>query len=604
MSHSANPSYTLGLDLGTASLGWAMVRLSEPASGKGEPVEIIRAGVRIFEAGVEGDIEQGRDSSRAAARRTARQPRRLNWRTQNRKRTLFRLLQRHGLLPASESDRAQDRKELFDALDAQLSESWLRDASHADHQKLPYLIRARAVAEPVPAFELGRALYSLSQRRGFLSNRKAQADADEEGKVKSGISELGRALNGRTLGEFFAQEINPDAPDSSRQRIRQRYTARDMHRDEFRRIRAAQAAAFPQISAEDWNRIESAIFFQRPLKSQRFRIGKCRIDGKCSKKRCLNALEAFQQFRIWNDVQNLVIENPWELGRDAKLTLDEQQRIVDAVQAVAVMGWSKVVKAAGLPKGTKFTIQEWNTKGLVGHRTNAEMKKAFGDGWLQLPLSERDAIVRDVVYYRKDSALKARAVKAWGLSADEADELAKVRIEETHARHCEQHLRHLAEQMQHGRYYSDVRTELGGSVEGEILDILPPLNQTGLEVTNPAVIRALSELRKVVNELIREYGKPAEIRIEMARDLKNSRKRREKMHKDNEDRRKRRERAVDRILEELPNFKHSGTDIEKWLLAVECDWTCPYTDEPITPKTLLGSTPEFDVEGITKGRNH
>lgn len=112
-------NYTLGIDLGVSSLGWAIVELQ----GEGEndrPVGLINAGVRIFEAGVEGVIEQGKDSSRGAVRREKRQPRRQQWRRQNRKRKLFVLLQRFGLLPESEGNTSAARKATLDQLDNSL----------------------------------------------------------------------------------------------------------------------------------------------------------------------------------------------------------------------------------------------------------------------------------------------------------------------------------------------------------------------------------------------------------------------------------------------------------------------------------------------------
>lgn len=54
--------YILGLDIGTTSVGWAVID-----SRNGKPDRLRQAGVRIFEAGVDGDIESGRDASRAAA---------------------------------------------------------------------------------------------------------------------------------------------------------------------------------------------------------------------------------------------------------------------------------------------------------------------------------------------------------------------------------------------------------------------------------------------------------------------------------------------------------------------------------------------------------
>ncbi len=182
--------YILGLDLGTASLGWAVLECTPDKTGTLIPSRIERTGVRIFEAGVEGDIEQGRDTSRAAKRREARAPRRQNWRTQQRKKKLFRLLQQHGLLPKSDSSDSAARKAVFDALDKQLTEKHIAEGDHTAHQHLPYLLRTKALSENLEPFELGRALYSLAQRRGFVSNRKTDTHEKEDGIVKSEISDL------------------------------------------------------------------------------------------------------------------------------------------------------------------------------------------------------------------------------------------------------------------------------------------------------------------------------------------------------------------------------------------------------------------------------
>lgn len=549
--------------------------------------------MRIFEAGVEGDIEQGRDASRAAKRREARQPRRQNWRTQQRKRKLFRLLQQHGLLPASEKDDAISRKAVFDQLDKELTEKHITEGDHTAHQHLPYLLRMLASGAKVKPFELGRAIYSLAQRRGFLSNRKADTDEKEDGVVKASISELGGQIAGHTIAQTFVEDISPDHEDPGRQRIRQRYTARAMFHDEFNRIRKQQQPHF-DLADNDWDTVYKTIFFQRPLKSQRHRIGRCEIDGG---QRCLDALDVFQQFRIWHAVQNLRLADAYSLGRDGRLTLEEQQKIVDALQTQATMTWGKVVTLLGLKRGTKFTIQEWNTKGLTGHRTNSAMMHVFGDEWLDRPLEERDAITKEVVYFRKPSAMRKRGQEAWGLSEEQAALLPSTRLEEAHARHSAATLAIFVERMSRGEDYSTIRKDITGKDDSEPLDQLPPLSKAGLDITNPAVIRGLTELRKVVNELVRQYGKPIGIRIELSRSLKNSPDKRIKLHKDNEDRRKRREKAIEGILKQIPG-RYSGNDIEKWLLAEECGWHCPYTGRPISPSTLLGSQPQFDIEHI------
>ena len=72
-----------------------MIRLNDT----NQPVGLLRAGVRIFEPAVDGNIEKGQDMSNAVARRTARLARRQLRRRAGRQKQLFKLLQKQALLP-------------------------------------------------------------------------------------------------------------------------------------------------------------------------------------------------------------------------------------------------------------------------------------------------------------------------------------------------------------------------------------------------------------------------------------------------------------------------------------------------------------------------
>lgn len=121
MAESDRAAYILGLDIGVASVGWAMVRCDEER----KPLGIIRLGAHLFESGTDGGkaglegIAQGRDTPRNQQRRTARLMRRQTWRRARRKRKLLRLLIEHGLLPPAESPlmRPQEIDEYLKALD-------------------------------------------------------------------------------------------------------------------------------------------------------------------------------------------------------------------------------------------------------------------------------------------------------------------------------------------------------------------------------------------------------------------------------------------------------------------------------------------------------
>ena len=145
-----------------------------------------------------------------------------------------------------------------------------------------------------------------------------------------------------------------------------------------------------------------------------------------------------------------------------------------------------------------------------------------------------------------------------------------------------------------GQLFPD-RKRAGGAYE-----LLPPVLDAVPQLRNPVVCRGLTELRKVVNALIRQYGKPERIRVELARDLKRSRQQREDLTKQNRENEKARDAARKKIAERLDCDEDavSGLDILKVRLAEECNWECPYTGKPIAIEALMGKQSQFDIEHI------
>lgn len=115
MGDASTREYILGIDLGTNSLGWALVARTEE-----QPTELIQAGVRVFDAAMDGDIESGHEESKNRARREARLHRRQLWRRARRLAKTFRLLQRFGLLPAGAASSPLERQEAINRLDTSL----------------------------------------------------------------------------------------------------------------------------------------------------------------------------------------------------------------------------------------------------------------------------------------------------------------------------------------------------------------------------------------------------------------------------------------------------------------------------------------------------
>ena len=275
-------SYTvLGLDLGAQSVGWTLLEYK-----KDTPARIIDMGARIFEAGVEGDLESGKEESKTTDRREARLRRRQAERRSRRMENLACLLRRHGLLPKGKIRSGNERHELLAKLDKETYDKYRKELGEDNDlldslRQLPYFLRARALDHKLAPCELGRALYHLAQRRGYLSNRKAQRnDSDKDsGKVEPAIHSLREKMEAdgvRTLGEYLAK-IDP----FEEQRLRQRWTARSMYKDEFEAIWTAQKKHHRKKLHDTLKKeIYNAIFFQRPLKSQKRLIGECDLVPK------------------------------------------------------------------------------------------------------------------------------------------------------------------------------------------------------------------------------------------------------------------------------------------------------------------------------------
>lgn len=583
--------YRLGLDLGARSLGWQVLELNGAT-----PVRIAACGVHTFDAGVDGDIDGGRDESRAAARRQARQIRRQFWRRQRRRLKILRLLQSSGLLPPGDTSTPDAIHQYLLRLDAELMATWCNaESTDADRVMLPYRLRAAALDRPLSPQELGRTLYHLGQRRGFRSGRKAQTEEDEKelGVVKKNIGELEgeiQAAGARTLGEYFST-LNPRTA-----RVRRRHTHRDMYISEFRLILERQRAHHVSLTPEFEKALFAAFFYQRPLKNQSDLIGKCELVP--GRKRAALGLRIAQQFRLLQRVNDLEIVPPDALPRE--LTTEERTQIVQWLETEGDLKFTEIRKRLALPRGSTFNLERGGEERLVGHRTDAKLRRVFGDRWDSMSEVDRDAVVEDLLSYEDESALKRRGLARWGLNEDAATRFAATTLETDRASHCRDALAALAAKMRDGVSYMTARRELfpDSFAAKTACDKLPPVRDLLSELRNPAVERALTELRKVVNAIIGRYGKPETVHLELARDLRNPRKRREELAQKNRKRQKEREAAAARIIRETRVADPRKDDIERVLLADECGWHCPYTGRPISMDALFGSNPQFDVEHI------
>lgn len=547
----------LGLDLGTNSIGWALIE----HDSDGEPCGLAVCGVRIFQDTVEAKTGIPKNQSRRAARAA----RRLIARRRRRKDKLLNLLVHGGLLPQNMEER----------------QILLTDNKTYE----PYQLRKRAIDEKLQPFEFGRAIYHLGQRRGFQSNRKAASKDD--GDVKKAISLLSTEMQNagaRTLGEFL----------STQPKKRSRYTDRGMYQEEFEKIWQAQQDHHPGILNPAFKvAVHNAIFHQRPLKLQKFLVGKCTFEP--SRKRASRAIIEFQRFRILQDVNHLCVKDP--LTRDLrKLEPEEQKKLVALLEKQKTLSWNKARKALKLHDGEVFNLEEGKKKELAGDRTTYALRSILDGAWDEMDGDKQNRLVTDMLTIDNEQGFLNRMKAHWGFDEETAEKLAKTELESGYARLSLKAIRKVLPYLEQGMRYDEACKAAGydhsNPLEAGASESLgePPM------LRNPVVQKAIYETRKVVNAIVRRYGIPATIRIEMARDMKLTRRQKDESHKNQREREKENKATEERLRNELGIQNPARADIQKYQMWKECGMTCPYTGTPISEKMLFSN--DVDVEHI------
>lgn len=540
----------LGLDIGTNSIGWALLE----TDGAGQPIRLKKAGVRIFSDG--RNPKNGEPL--AVKRRIARGARRNRDRGLRRKADLMSALISLGLMPDEPSDR-----KAMEAVD-------------------PYELRARALDERLSPHELGRALFHLGQRRGFKSNRKTDSDdADAKGVVKSAISDLQSRIDkskARTLGEYLHRRLK------KRKRARSQYTDRAMYEREFAAVIEAQRGHHAELTDEAVERLRWTIFRQRPLRP--VSPGRCTLNP--DEQRAPWGLLLSQHFRMYQELNNLRILN---LAHESiPLSRDQRDAIFEKLESKPSVTFKAIRKLLKLEKNESLNLEAENRKGLLGNQTNAVLsnEKGLGASWMAMDPSLRDKIVHALIEEESEDVLAEKARADWNLDRETADRLAQIVLPRGYAKLGvtamsqivpilrEQGLSYAEAAAEAGFHHSDFRPdELLEKFPyyGEILERHVSFGSGDPEdsvedrygkIANPTVHVALNQLRKLCNAIAQEFGRPDEVVVEFARDLKLSEKRKAEEREQNAKNRATNERINSELikLNQTPHYDNR----QKWKL--------------------------------------
>lgn len=561
----------LGLDLGPASLGWALVDEAE--------CRLVAAGVRVFPEGVARD-SKGAELSKNAQRRARRQARRQLYRRRQRRAQIKALLSDAGMWPTLEQMATAD----------------------------PYRLRARGLDEPLTLRQLGLAVAHLAKRRGFKSSRLGSTDESSE--FYTNLHALQAAIDEkhRTLGEYL-DHLRRSAGECREHlvRLRGRRTLRTMHEREFDAIWRAQQPHHPATLTDALrDKLRTVIFYQRPLKPWDEMVGLCELEPR--ERRCPAAHRAAQRFRMLAEVNNLRLIDA--RGMESPLPQDARAKLTNALAAREKMTFDQIRKALGLAESQRFNLENGKREYLWGNRTDHALrhKDLFGKRWDALDEATREAVVHAVLTEDDPLVLVERAVTEWGLSADAARELSALKLQRGYVGFSLKALRKLLPWMEAGmllRSRDGEQSAMGRAGylgrdqrTARAVERLPAPPE---DLRNPIVLAALNQTKRLVNAVIAEYGRPSAIHVELAREAQGSIEERKERAYDNARRRKEREKAADAIRElaaaqGLRIAHPTRNDIERYRLWADQGETCPYTGEKIPQSKLFSS--EYEVDHI------
>ncbi|MGD9661607.1 MAG: type II CRISPR RNA-guided endonuclease Cas9 [Porticoccaceae bacterium] len=562
------PTYTLGLDIGIASVGAALL---------GED-RIIGLHVRTFdraETAKEGEsLNKIRRESRLTRRRIQRRAHRLL--------RLRRLFKRQGMIPTA-------------------------DTSSFSHTLSPWQLRAEGLDRSLDSREWAAALYHIIKHRGFHSSRKSEAKADEKtGQMLSGVNANQRKLREsgyRTVGELAA--LHPDFARVKRNKggdYGHTFARSDLEAELHILFELQRAHGNPHASTELEKAIHILLMQRRQTLSG---AGLLDMVGRCTfepgEYRSPKASYSAEQFVWLTRMNNLRLSG---IGETRALSQEERQLLISMPFEQTKLTYKQVRTKLGIPEhlrfvglryprqaeegkdpeiGTLFEAKAYHSLRLAYERAGLKLEWQR-DGQNPSRLNE---LAYALTVFKDDSE-----ARQWLTEQKIEPAIIEAVLTESFSdfiRLSAKALTNILPHMEQGKRY-DEAVQLAGYFHHSNLPrpakshYIPRFGRDF--VTNPVVARALNQARKLVNAIVREYGSPAAVHIELARDLSKPFEERRKIQKEQEGYQKTR---LDDIthFEENFGFIPKGIHLAKWRLYREQSGKCAYSQKPLDTHRLF-----------------
>ena len=349
----------LGLDLGTTSIGWALVNEAED---KEERSSIIKLGVRVnpLTTDESQNFEKGKSVETNTVRRIKRGMRRNLQRYKQRRSALISLLKEYNFIT---------------------DETILSEHGNASTFET-YRLRAKAVEEEITLEEFARVLIMINKKRGYKSSRKAKGD--EDGKLINGMDVAMRLYNENiTPGQLCLELL-----EAGKKALPDFYRS-DLNK-EFALIWTSQAQYYPNMLTD-------------ALKED--------LQGRNSKQTKAIIAKNFQWIeveRIWNEVEarteeKEVLHNYKGIGRSTKGLELKKENYQWRVKALTEKLHPEEL-AVVLEEINKELNSSSGYLGAISDRSKHLFfnKLTVGQALMQSLDTNPNASLKNTVYYRQD----------------------------------------------------------------------------------------------------------------------------------------------------------------------------------------------------------
>lgn len=576
--------YVLGLDIGIASVGWAIINLDKN--------RIEDLGVRIFSAAERpkdgGAINENRRMARGLRRRLKRKRIRMN--------KIKELFIKYELLTKEDGDK-------------------LYILNSAD--KDTWTLRAEGLDRLLTSREWARVLTSIAKRRGYKSNRKTDRNTEEGGKLLKSIdiNKLYMQEKGyRTIGEMFAKDEKYVLNKRNKSGEYNNCIERISLENEVKILFETQKKLGNIFTSVDFENEYLQVFnYQKPFMTAELMekmVGKCTFEK--DEPRAAKNSWTFERFMLLQKINNL----SYQVG-DNKIYLTEEERkmvIELAYKMKSGVTYATIRKHLNLPDETTFTGLNYYYKPKNGEDSipsteeikNKVEKTLFvvlkGYHEIKSALEKGNCLDEFNIYVKNPKILDKIAetltrnktdvtiigeLRDIGIRENAIDLLLNISSFSKFGHLSYKAINKILPYLENGLQY-DKATELAG-YNYKADDKMPKYKLPIIpkdEIRNPVVYRSVTQTRKVINAIVDKYGSPYEIHIEVARELSKSFSDRKKIEKIQNENRIQNE-ILKKDIEEHFSIKAKAIDILKLKLYREQQGKSAYSLLPIDYNRLF-----------------